>query len=230
MVVNQRLRNGPVGVDDKKRGYGKAADGADRTDLKGRRKEDRVVAGLTEQDNNNKNSNTTDNNNNTVNNTINNDPHRFMGTTMLTVKSDDDGISSSHGVGDHRSTDQMAIDLGPGPLRFGPAIYERTYERQMESLTRYQYHCVQNLRRKWEEKNPDLPFDDEMYLRFARASPGSRKPFNVKAARKAMLAFDHHYLSLTAEGMEPLLQSKVRNAPYMFSINFWYFACLLYFL
>ena len=102
----------------------------------------------------------------------------------------------------------LEAELGPGPMRFAPSSDERSLEQQLASLTAREKECVDTLRSKWEAVHPDLPFSDAMYLRFARCSPGQKK-FNVKASWKVMKAFDHRYLSLTAETLENQLLSQV---------------------
>lgn len=96
--------------------------------------------------------------------------------------------------------------LGDGPMRFAPKD-ERSTEEQVQSLTPAEKECFDNLKTKWEEKNPDEPFSDEMYLRFARCSPGKTK-FNEKASWKVMKKFDRHYLDLKAADLEKQLASK----------------------
>mmetsp|Transcript_9104 Transcript_9104/g.16531 ORF Transcript_9104/g.16531 Transcript_9104/m.16531 type:complete len:343 (+) Transcript_9104:257-1285(+) len=98
--------------------------------------------------------------------------------------------------------------LGSGPSRFAPRNdRERSISEQVASLTRKEKKCLENLKQRWETRNPDLPFSDSMYLRFARTSPGGKK-FNEKASWEVMKKFDHHYLSLTAEVLEPQLMTK----------------------
>ena len=98
----------------------------------------------------------------------------------------------------------MSSSLGDGPLRFAPKN-ERTIQEQMDALSDSEKQCVQALKTKWEEKNE--PFPDDMYLRFARCSPGTKK-FNEKASLKVMKKFDRRYLDLTAAELEPQLASK----------------------
>lgn len=102
----------------------------------------------------------------------------------------------------------VAADLGPGPMRFAPPADARSVEEQLASLTPKERECVDSLKAKWEKAHPDKPFSDAMYLRFARCSPG-RKKFQLNASWKVMKKFDHRYLSLTAEGLEEQLLSKV---------------------
>lgn len=97
--------------------------------------------------------------------------------------------------------------LGEGPKRFA-LIGERSIEEQIEALDLNERECFDTLKKKWEEKYPDAPFTDEMYLRFARCSPGAKK-FSKKSSFKAMKKFDKRYLSLTAAGMKRQLMTKV---------------------
>jgi hypothetical protein len=106
--------------------------------------------------------------------------------------------------------DQLQECLGPGPLRYAPSRDERPVNEQLASLTRKELRCVENLQKLWEARNPDTPFSAEMYLRFARCSPGKVK-FNQKTAWNLMKKFNHDYLSLTAEALEQQLDSKVRT-------------------
>ena len=59
-------------------------------------------------------------------------------------------------------------------MRFAPKD-ERSIEEQLASLTEEEKKCVDNLKASWEAKNPTETFSDEMYLRFARCSPGKTK-------------------------------------------------------
>lgn len=104
-------------------------------------------------------------------------------------------------------TKTLEAELGPGPMRFAPSPDERSVDEQLASLTDHERECVDTLKSKWEAAHPDLPFSDAMYLRFARCSPGQKK-FNTKASWKVMKAFDHRYLSLTAETLEGQLLSQ----------------------
>jgi len=109
---------------------------------------------------------------------------------------------------DHSTLDgnDLTKALGEGPLRF-LAAGERSTAEQLASLTDEERACVDGLREKWEKSHPDEPFDDAMYLRFARCSPGKNK-FRKDASYKVMKKFDRRYLTLTAGGMEDQLRSK----------------------
>jgi hypothetical protein len=98
------------------------------------------------------------------------------------------------------------------PLRFHHPE-ERTLEQQMASLTPEQRTCVATLKQKWEGQ-PSVPhqFDDAMYLRFARCSPGPTK-FNVDSAWKVMKKYDGEYLNLTATQLEEQLLTKTLFVP-----------------
>jgi hypothetical protein len=100
-------------------------------------------------------------------------------------------------------------ELGPGPMRFTPKG-ERSVQEQIEALDEAEKKCFDYLNEKWGKKYPKLPFSDEMLLRFARCSPGSKK-FNEKESWKVMKKFDRRFLNLTAEGLESQLLSKVRD-------------------
>ena len=97
-----------------------------------------------------------------------------------------------------------------GPDRFDYRKGQRSIDDQIASLSEQQRECVENLKKRWEAENPDLPFSSEMYLRFARNSPGQRT-FNEKASWVTMKNFDHRFLSLTAEALEEQLSTKVGN-------------------
>jgi hypothetical protein len=107
-------------------------------------------------------------------------------------------------------SENLDLELGPGPMRFAPHR-ELSIRKQIVSLSRPERVCFENLKRKWERKNSDLPFTNEMYLRFARCSPGKR-PFDEKESWSVMKDFDHHYLSLTAEVLEMQLLTKVSQS------------------
>lgn len=96
-------------------------------------------------------------------------------------------------------------ELGDGPMRFAPTE-ERSIQEQIASLTETEKKCFDNLKAKW-EKNYE-PFSDEMYLRFARCSPG-REKFNEKSAFKVMKNFPRRYLELNAVELEKQLATKV---------------------
>lgn len=98
-------------------------------------------------------------------------------------------------------------ELGPGPMRFAHRN-ERSIADQIASLNEAEKKCFDDLKAKWEKNHPDKPFSDEMYLRFARCSPGKKK-FNKDASWKVMKKFDNKYLTLKAEAMEAQLLSKV---------------------
>ncbi|KAL7569205.1 hypothetical protein ACA910_016763 [Epithemia clementina (nom. ined.)] len=96
--------------------------------------------------------------------------------------------------------------LGPGPNRFA-AEGERPISEQIASLSADERQCFDNLRIRWKALHPDRPYSDEMYLRFARCSPGKTK-FNEKTAWRVMNRFDRRYLVLTASRLESQLLSK----------------------
>lgn len=103
----------------------------------------------------------------------------------------------------------LEADLGPGPMRFAH-VGEKTIEEQLAALNEEEKACFDYLKTKWEDKHPDPAdryFTDEMYLRFARCSPG-RKKFQKDPAWKVMKKFDSRYLTMTASSMEAQLMSK----------------------
>jgi hypothetical protein len=97
--------------------------------------------------------------------------------------------------------------LGDGPMRFAPTG-ERSIAEQIAALTEAEKQCFDNLKAKWEKTYE--PFSDEMYLRFARCSPGKEK-FNEKTAFKVMKSFPRRYLELNATDLEKQLATKVIN-------------------
>lgn len=99
--------------------------------------------------------------------------------------------------------------LGDGPMRYA-LIAERSIATQIAVLDPIERECFDNIKKTWEDKNPDSPFSDEMYLRFARCSPGKKK-FNEKTALRVMKNFDKRYLSLTAVELEKQLVTKVSD-------------------
>lgn len=85
---------------------------------------------------------------------------------------------------------------------------ERTVARQLASLSLSQRSCVDALKAKWEKQNaPDHWFSDEMYLRFARCSPGD--PYNFMSAWKVMKRFDWRYMKLSMLKLETTVLTKV---------------------
>jgi hypothetical protein len=101
--------------------------------------------------------------------------------------------------------DLIEKELADGPFRFAPKD-ERSVEEQIASLTPDEKQCFNSLKEKWEQKHPESPFSDYMYLRFARCSPGTKK-FQEKASFKVMKKFDKRYLELTAESLESQLKT-----------------------
>ena len=91
-------------------------------------------------------------------------------------------------------------------MRFAPKN-ERSIQEQIDSLEEKERECFDNLKKKWEEKHPDKRYPDEMYLRFARCSPGAKK-FNEMASWKVMKKFDRRYLTMKAADIEKQLLTK----------------------
>jgi len=81
--------------------------------------------------------------------------------------------------------------------------------KQIDDLKPEERACFDALKARWEKKldKGRHPFSDEMYLRFARCSPGARK-FNEETAYKVIKKFDPRYLTLTATGLEVQLRTK----------------------
>jgi len=96
-----------------------------------------------------------------------------------------------------------------GPERFAPSKDERTIQEQIDGLSKEEKQCFDNLKTKWSEKYPDDSdlFSDEMILRFAYCSPGTKK-FNDNASWKVMKNFDKRFLGLNAVDLEQQLLSK----------------------
>lgn len=90
---------------------------------------------------------------------------------------------------------------------------ERPLEDQMASLTPDERKAVQTLKKKWESQSK-IPheFDDAMYLRFARCSPGPKK-FNVDTAWKVMKKYDGRYLKMKIEDLEDQLLTETLFIP-----------------
>lgn len=129
-----------------------------------------------------------------------------MDTSSNAAKPANLGISNPSKSLDLNLADAHKI-LGNGPMRFA-LIGERSVKEQVDALNPTERECFDTLKKIWEEKHPDSPFADEMYLRFARCSPGAKK-FNEKAAFKVMQKFDKRFLSLVAAGLGIQLMSKV---------------------
>ncbi len=90
--------------------------------------------------------------------------------------------------------------VGPPP---GPS-----FEDELNGLKNSEYSCFCSLKQKWEEEYPDSPFEDGMYLRFARWSPGGNA-YDSRNAWKIMERYDRRYLTLTAESLKAQLMTKV---------------------
>lgn len=118
-----------------------------------------------------------------------------------------------------KTYDEIKAELGDGPARFAPKG-ERSFEEQLESLTKQEKSCYDTLKKRWEERVEEKKlkgnksahsniqsFPDEMYLTFARCSPGSKK-FDVESAWKVMKAYDQSFITLTASKLESQLESK----------------------
>jgi len=102
--------------------------------------------------------------------------------------------------------DPMRKLLGDGPMRFHPES-ERPLSVQIDSLTKEERVCLDDLKDRWNKTGHKHEYSDKMILRFARCSPGLEK-FNAKAAFKVMESFDPRFLSLTAQTMESQLCTK----------------------
>jgi hypothetical protein len=102
--------------------------------------------------------------------------------------------------------DTARKDVGDGPMRFAPAG-ERSTAEQIAALTIPEKGCFYHLKTKWENEG-NAPFTDEMYLRFARCSPGKDK-FIEKASWKVMKKFHRRYIALNADDLEDQLCTKV---------------------
>lgn len=101
------------------------------------------------------------------------------------------------------------VTLTVGQERFAPSKEERTIEEQIADLSTDEKVCFDNLKSKWNQKFPDISeqFDDEMILRFAYCSPGTKK-FDEKASWRVMKNFDRRFLNLTVVELEEQLISK----------------------
>ena len=88
--------------------------------------------------------------------------------------------------------EEMERSIGAGALRFAPDIkHLKSVAAQLEELTDAQKDCFASLKVKWEAAHPEMLFPDEMYLRFARCSPG--QAFDEKSAWKVMKSFEQRY-------------------------------------
>lgn len=117
------------------------------------------------------------------------------------------------------SYEEVKKELGEGPARFFPEG-ERSFEEQLESLTKEQRSCYDTLKKLWEErvneklekgeksKHKDIKlFPDPMYLTFARCSPGAKK-FNSETAFKVMKNYNQKFLKINATVLESQLRTK----------------------
>ena len=92
---------------------------------------------------------------------------------------------------------------------------ELPIDKQLASLTPEELDVVNTLKQKWESQpQPQVPhhFSDQMYLRFARCSPGPTK-FNVKTAWEVMKRYDVRYSNLRVEVLEAQLLTKTLFIP-----------------
>jgi hypothetical protein len=96
--------------------------------------------------------------------------------------------------------------LTTGQMRFAPLRQERSIRAQIQGLSQEGLACFVHLKATWETWFPNDPYDDEMYLRFSRCSPG--KPFDEISAWKSMKHFDRRYSGLTASALEFQLRTK----------------------
>ena len=104
--------------------------------------------------------------------------------------------------------------LGDGPLRFGGAggRKERSVKEQLHDLSPSERKCFDYIKAKWEKKYPyeQQPLTDELFLRFARCSPGD--PFSSRAALKAMKKCPKHFRIYTATMLEQQLRKRVSES------------------
>ena len=103
--------------------------------------------------------------------------------------------------------EEMEASIGKGPTRFAPEIDSlRSVETQLEMLSPSEKDCLLTLKNKWELAHPEEPFADEVYLRFARCSPG--KKFDEKSAWKTMKSFEKALVTLSITDMKKQLYTK----------------------
>jgi len=107
--------------------------------------------------------------------------------------------------------EDIKSELGDGPARFFNQN-ERSFSKQLTSLTDEQRACYDTLKKRWEEKERGHSFPDNMYLRFARNSPGKTK-FKTESAWKVMKKYDQRYLSMSATKLEEQLMTKTLFLP-----------------
>jgi hypothetical protein len=101
--------------------------------------------------------------------------------------------------------------------------YERTVKQQLASLSLSQRACVAQLKSQWEEYDGGKNgFPDDLYLRFARCSPGN--PFNIKSAWKVMKRVECRYFHLQMSKVEKSVLAKVtctvRNFATFYLVSF----------
>lgn len=114
---------------------------------------------------------------------------------------------------------EIKTKLGDGPARFA-SENERSFREQLDALTEDERSCYDTLKKRWEERVEEKKskggkskhsgitlFPDEMYLTFARCSPGLKK-FNADGAWKVMKNYDQRFLSATASQLEEQLKTK----------------------
>ena len=84
---------------------------------------------------------------------------------------------------------------------------ERTIKDQIRDLTPTERSCLDQLKAKWQRKNPDEPpIAEELYLRFARCSA-----FNERLPWRVLRKHDHKcHKRLSIAVLEQQLKSKVR--------------------
>jgi hypothetical protein len=130
-------------------------------------------------------------------------------TTSREADEEEEPLLQSCGQINASTLAKLQNELGNGPMRFAPAQPgERTIDEQIQTLNALERACFDAIKTKWQERNPNNTFSDEMYLRFCRCSPGPH-PFKDKSAWKTMKKFSKRYLQLTTDSLETTLRSKV---------------------
>jgi hypothetical protein len=112
----------------------------------------------------------------------------------------------------HDELVEMREVLSEGPMRFAPALPERSIEEQLLSLSDKERECFEALSDAWDARYPLEGLSDELVLRYARNSPGTER-FDKKSAWKGMALLHKHasvvkQLSLTVANMEEQIMTK----------------------
>lgn len=106
---------------------------------------------------------------------------------------------------------KMRAFIGKGPMRFAPEKPERGIQEQLNSMTHRERACFDDINDWWDDACPLNGLTDELFLRYARNSPGE-EAFNKRAAWNVLITLEQddsisRQLSLTATDMKNQLMT-----------------------